>query len=165
MQKTLSEAVFENLKELIKGKNAAHESMFKFHWKKLWPFSLIFPQVDFIRIQRFMGEIKEQALGQKTFIQNNLSKSVPDEKDFLKAVPAYIDALAVSCEKLATIAKFKQDILEKKQKRDVFAFNRLLTEYQNAQADLIRAGAFVQVAWGELASKSSAKNAGQTESP
>ena len=55
MQKSLSEAVFENLKELIKAKNAAHESMFKFHWKKLWPFSLIFPQVDFIRIQRFMG--------------------------------------------------------------------------------------------------------------
>jgi len=165
MQKSLSEAVFENLKELIKAKNAAHESMFKFHWKKLWPFSLIFPQVDFIRIQRFMGEIKSQAQGQKQFIQNNLSKSVPSEKDFLKAVPAYIDALAISCEKLATIAKFKQDLLEKKQKRDVFAFNRLLTEYQNAQADLIRAGAFVQVAWGELTAKSKKEDPGETQTP
>ncbi len=165
MQKSLSEAVFENLKELIKAKNAAHESMFKFHWKKLWPFSLIFPQVDFIRIQRFMGEIKVQALGQKQFIQNNLSKSVPSEMDFLRAVPAYIDAFAVSCEKLAVIAKFKQDILEKKQKRDIFAFNRLLTEYQNAQADLTRAGAFVQIAWGELAAKSREQNSDKTPTP
>ena len=138
MQKSLSEAVFENLKELIKAKNAAHESMFKFHWKKLWPFSLIFPQVDFIRIQRFMGEIKVQALGQKQFIQNNLSKSVPSEMDFF---------------------------LEKKQKRDVFAFNRLLTEYQNAQADLTRAGAFVQIAWGELAAKSREQNSDKTPTP
>ncbi len=165
MQKSLSEAVFENLKELIKAKNAAHESLFKFHWKKLWPFSIIFPQVDFIRIQRFMGELKTQALGQKQFIQNNLGKSVPSEKEFLKAVPAYIDALAVSCDKLAVIAKFKQDILEKKQKRDVFAFNHLLNDYQNAQADLIRAGAFVQVAWGELTSQSKKANACEVQTP
>ena len=65
----LTSVVFENLKELIKGKNAAHESMFKFHWKKLWPFNLIWPQVDYLRIQRFMENIydfKTQEWKEKT---------------------------------------------------------------------------------------------------
>ena len=151
MQKRLSDAVFENLKELIKAKNAAHESMFKFSWKKLWPFSLIWPQVDYIRIQRFMGEVKEKAILQKQFIQDNLGSSSPEEKEFLNAIPAYVDALGNSCDKLARVAEFKQNILEKKQKRNPFAFNRILKDYEDAQATLVRAGAFVQVAWGSLA--------------
>jgi len=36
-----SQIIFENLKELLRAKNTAHESMFKFHWKKMWPFCLI----------------------------------------------------------------------------------------------------------------------------
>ena len=67
----LTSVVFENLKELIKGKNAAHESMFKFHWKKLWPFNLIWPQVDYLRIQRFMENIGEESQKQKEFIKQN----------------------------------------------------------------------------------------------
>ena len=35
-----SEIIFNNLKELVKAKNTAHESMFKFHWKKIWPFNM-----------------------------------------------------------------------------------------------------------------------------
>ncbi len=153
MQKRLSDAVFENLKELLKAKNAAHESMFKFSWKKLPPFNLIWPQVDYNRIQRFMGDVKSQALSQKSFIEKNRGNSAPEEAEFLNAVPAYVDALAVSCERLARVAKFKQDILEKKQKRDVFLFNNILKDYEAAQAELVRAGAFVQVAWGTLAGK------------
>lgn len=150
MQKSLSAVVFENLKELIKAKNAAHESMFKFSWKKLPPFNLIWPQVDFIRIQRFMGEVKTQALSQKKFIHENRAKATPEEKEFLDSVPAYVEALATSCDKLARVAEFKQGILEKTQKRDVFAFNKILKDYEEAQANLVRAGAFVQVAWGML---------------
>ena len=157
MQKNLSEAVFENLKELLKAKNAAHESMFKFSWKKLWPFNLIWPQVDYIRFQRFMGEVKEQALSQKKFIQSNRGQATSDEIEFLNAVPAYVEALAVSCEKLARVAEFKQGILEKTQKRDVFAFNNILKDYETAQAELTRAGAFVQVAWGKLNLKNAAE--------
>lgn len=156
MQKSLSAVVFENLKELIKAKNAAHESIFKFSWKKLPPFNLIWPQVDFIRIQRFMGEVKKQALSQKKFIQENRSSSTPEEQEFLGSIPAYVDALADSCDKLARVAKFKQGILEKTQKRDVFAFNKILKDYEDAQAKLVRAGAFVQVAWGMIG-KGSAK--------
>lgn len=159
MQKRLSPVVFENLKELLKAKNAAHESMFKFSWKKLPPFNLIWPQVDYIRIQRFMGEVEAQALAQKTFIGNNRKNALPEEKEFLDAVPAYVEALAASCEKLALVAKFKQDILEKKRKRDPFAFNRILKDYEAAQSALVRAGAFVQVAWGEFISKAGKESA------
>ena len=70
-EKRLSTIFFENLKELVKAKNAAHESIFKFHWKKLWPFNLIWPQVDYLRIIRFMGEVGEQAIQQKEFIAHN----------------------------------------------------------------------------------------------
>ncbi len=154
MQKRLSSAVFENLKELLKAKNAAHESMFKFSWKKLPPFSLIWPQVDYIRIQRFMGDVKSQALSQKSFIEANRKDSTPEEAEFLNAVPAYVEALANSCDCLARVARFKQELLEKKQKRDVFLFNDILKKYEAAQSELVRAGAFVQVAWGTLAGKS-----------
>ena len=165
MQKRLSPVVFENLKELIKAKNAAHESMFKFSWKKLPPFSLIWPQVDYVRIQRFMGEVKSQALAQKDFIEKNRASSAPEEKEFLNSVPAYVEALADSCDCLARVAKFKQDLLEKKQKRDVFLFNRILKDYEASQAKLVRAGAFVQVAWGTLAGKPSQNGDAEPKTP
>lgn len=150
IEKKLSMVVFENLKELLKAKNAAHESIFKFHWKKLWPFSLIWPQVDYLRIIRFMGEVKTQAYGQKDFIRGNRTKAAPAEHPFLDAVPDYLDALAVSCDKLAAVARFKQDLLEKVPGRKVMDFKRLLDDYEKAQDELVRKGAFVQVHWMEI---------------
>jgi len=147
---SLSSVVFENLKELLKGKNAAHESIFKFHWKKLPPFNLIWPQVDFLRIIRLMGEIEKHAEEQKIFIQKNLSKATEIEIPFLKVIPDYLDALVVSCKALTEIAQFKQDKLEKKEGRSVFSFNKLLKSYEDAQDQLVRKGAFVHVHWMEL---------------
>lgn len=147
----ISSIVFNNLKELMKGKNAAHESMFKFHWKKLWPFNLIWPQVDYLRIQRFMENISEECQKQKEFIKKNKSNAINEtESNFLNATLSYLDVLKISCEKLSAVADFKQKLLEKKIKRDVFAFNKILKEYEQAQTDLVRAGAFVRMHWGEL---------------
>lgn len=147
----ISSIVFNNLKELMKGKNAAHESMFKFHWKKLWPFNLIWPQVDYLRIQRFMENIGEESQKQKEFIKKNKSNAINEtESNFLNATLSYLDILKISCEKLSAVADFKQKLLEKKIKRDVFAFNKILKEYEQAQTDLVRAGAFVRMHWGEL---------------
>ena len=151
-----SQVIFENLKELIRAKNTAHESMFKFHWKKMWPFSLFWPQVDFERIVRLMSEIRKNAI-----IQNNLvlqAKNVAQdfEKDFLNAVPAYLDALDVSCQKLSAAAQWKQDMLLKrihkdvKLRRDVSEYNQILKEYEKAQGELVRAGAIVQLGWGKV---------------
>ena len=151
-----SQIVFENLKELLRAKNTAHESMFKFHWKKMWPFSLIWPQVDFERIVRLMSEIRKNAIIQKNLILQAKNVAQDFEKDFLNAVPAYLDALDVSCQKLANAAQWKQDMLLKrihkeiKMRRDVAEYNRILREYEKAQGDLVRAGAIVQLGWGKV---------------
>ncbi len=148
-EKSLSTIVFENLKELVKAKNAAHESIFKFHWKKLWPFNLIWPQVDYLRIIRFMGEVGEQAIQQKEFIARNKNKASTEELAFLNAVPNYLDALTDSCDKLAEVAQFKQNILEKIPNHGAFSFKKKLDAYAKAQDHLVRMGAFVQVHWME----------------
>ena len=151
-----SQIIFENLKELLRAKNTAHESMFKFHWKKMWPFSLIWPQVDFERIVRLMSEIRKNAIIQKNLVLQAKGVAKDFEKDFLNAVPAYLDALDVSCQKLSNAAQWKQDMLLKrihkeiKMRRDVAEYNRILREYEKAQGDLVRAGSIVQLGWGKV---------------
>ena len=151
-----SQVIFENLKELIRAKNTAHESMFKFHWKKMWPFSLFWPQVDFERIVRLMSEIRKNAIAQGNLVAEAKSKAQPSEKHFLDALPAYLNALDVSCQKLSAAAQWKQDMLQKKlhhdvkMVRDVSEWSKILKEYEKAQNDLVRAGALVQMGWGEI---------------
>ena len=151
-----SQVIFENLKELLRAKNTAHESMFKFHWKKMWPFCLIWPQVDYERIVRLMSEIRKNAINQKNLVLQAKSKAKPFEKTFLDAVPAYLDALDVSCQKLSAAAQWKQDMLlrrinkDVKLRRDVAEYNQILKAYEDAQGNLVRAGAIVQIGWGEV---------------
>lgn len=151
-----SQIIFSNLKEMIKAKNTAHESMFKFHWKKMWPFSLIWPQVDFERIVRLMSELRRNVINQKNLVAQAKSKAKPFEKTFLNAIPAYLDALDESCKCLGEAAQWKQDMLLKKIhkdvkfKRDVSAWSNILKAYEDAQGNLTRAGAIVQMGWGEV---------------
>ena len=125
-------------------------------WKKMWPFNMIWPQVDFNRIVRFMGEIATSCRSQKSLVAQAQKKSQDFEKKFLNAVPAYLDALETSCDKLAAAAQWKQEWLERKAKggaklrKDVSEYNNLLKDYEKAQGDLVRAGAFVQMGWGEV---------------
>ena len=150
-----SQVIFNNLKELLRAKNTAHESMFKFHWKKMWPFSLIWPQVDYERIVRLMSEIRKNTINQKNLVLQAKNKAKDFEKTFLNAVPAYLDALDVSCQKLSAAAQWKQDMLlrriskDVKLRRDVSEYNQLLKAYEEAQGNLVRAGALVQMGWGE----------------
>ena len=151
-----SQVIFDNLKELVRAKNTAHESMFKFHWKKMWPFRLFWPQVDFERIVRLMSEIRKNTINQKNLVLQAKSKAMPFEKTFLDAVPAYLDALDVSCQKLSAAAQWKQDMLYKrihkdvKLRRDVAEWSQILKDYEDAQGNLVRAGAIVQMGWGEV---------------
>ena len=158
-----SQVIFENLKELLRAKNTAHESMFKFHWKKMWPFCLIWPQVDYERIVRLMSEIRKNAINQKNLVLQAKSKAKPFEKTFLDAVPAYLDALDVSCQKLSAAAQWKQNMLlrrinkDVKLRRDVAEYNQILKAYEDAQGNLVRAGAIVQIGWGEVIQATSNK--------
>ena len=154
-KKLPSQIIYENLKEMIRAKNTAHDSIFKFHWKKMWPFSLIWPQVDFIRIVRLMDELQKNVISQKALVKEAKAKSMPYEKTFLDTVPAYLDSIGVSCKCLADVAQWKQDMLEKKLHhdvkmiRDVSEYNQLLKAYEKAQSDLVQAGAFVRAGWVE----------------
>ena len=154
-----SQVIFNNLKELLRAKNTAHESTFKFHWKKMWPFSLIWPQVDYERIVRLMSEIRKNTINQKNLVLQAKDKAKDFEKTFLNAVPAYLDALDVSCQKLSAAAQWKQDMLlrriskDVKLRRDVSEYNQLLKAYEEAQGNLVRAGALVQMGWGEVVQK------------
>ena len=153
--KLLSQIIFDNLKEMVRAKNTAHESIFKFHWKKMWPFSLIWPQVDFIRIVRLMGELRKNVSSQKDLVKQAKAKARPYEKTFFDTVPAYLDSLDISCKCLADVAQWKQDMLEKKVRhevkmvRDVSQYNEILKAYEKAQNDLVQAGAFVRAGWVE----------------
>ena len=123
-------------------------------WKKMWPFSLFWPQVDYERIVRLMSEIRKNAINQNNLVLQAKSKAKPFEKTFLDAVPAYLEALDVSCQKLSAAAQWKQDMLlrrinkDVKLRRDVAEWSQILKEYEDAQGNLVRAGAFVQVGWG-----------------
>lgn len=162
-QKLPSQIIFDNLKELLRAKNTAHESIFKFHWKKMWPFSLIWPQVDYERIVRLMDEIRKNVVTQNNLVLQAKEKAKPFEKRFLDAVPAYLKYLDESCKGLAAVAQWKQDMLYKKlnrdikMRRDVSEYNQILKKYEKDQADLVRAGAFVQVGWAEFVAGMAAK--------
>lgn len=147
---SISQIIFENLKELIKAKNAAHESIFKIHWKKMWPFNLLWPQVDYLRIIRLMKEIEKNTDSQKELIRKNITHTNEKETAFLKAALPYLDALADSCRKLADVARFKQDKLEKKPGSGVLKFNRILKDYEKSQADLVHQGALVRLCWLDI---------------
>ncbi len=164
-----SQIIFENLKEMMRAKNTAHESIFKFHWKKMWPFSLIWPQVDFVRIVRLMGELRKNVASQKKLVKEAKSKAKPYEKTFLDTVPAYLDSFDVSCKYLADVAQWKQDMLEKKVRhdvkmmRDVSEYNQILKAYEKAQSDLVQAGAFVRAGWIEVLKGSADETEGETK--
>lgn len=157
-KKLASQIIFENLKEMVKAKNTAHESMFKFHWKKMWPFRLIWPQVDYERIVRLMGEIRKNCSSQKALVKQAQMQALHIEHNFLSAVPTYLDALDVSCQRLGEAAQWKQDWRMKKVnrdvkiKRDISEWSRILKEYETVQGNLTRAGAFVQMGWEDFIS-------------
>ncbi len=169
------QVIFDNLKELLRAKNTAHESLFKFHWKKMWPFSLIWPQVDYERIVRLMTEIRKNAELQKGLVIEAKAKSKPYEETFLKTVPEYLKCLDTSCKRLAAVAQWKQDMLEKKLRhdvkmiRDVSEYNEILKAYEKAQGELTRVGAFVRVGWLEfvngLAKELEQKDSSETSKP
>ena len=156
ISKLPSQIIYNNLKEMMRAKNTAHESIFKFHWKKMWPFSLIWPQVDFIRIVRLMGELRKNVTTQKALVKEAKTKARPYEKTFLDTVPAYLDSFDTSCKYLADVAQWKQDLLEKKVRhevkmmRDVSEYNQILKSYEKAQNELVQAGAFVRAGWVEF---------------
>jgi hypothetical protein len=137
---SLKETMLANLREMVKLQHAAHDSMFKFSIKKMWPISLIAPQVDWIRIARMMASLQETCKEQKEFLAKERSGAPEEDLPFLNLLPKYLDALSKVAELLGKAAAFKQDILERKIKASIKHWNAILKSYNEAADNMATVG-------------------------
>jgi len=136
----LKETMLANLREMVKLQRAAHDSMFKFSIKKVWPISLIAPQVDWIRITRMMENLQEKCKEQKDFLAKERKSAPEADLSFLNLLPEYFDSLAKVAELLGRAAAYRQDVLEKKIKLSVKEWNSILKSYNEAGDVMARVG-------------------------
>ncbi|HSQ41927.1 MAG TPA: hypothetical protein VLM37_06585 [Fibrobacteraceae bacterium] len=147
------EALQENLRSLVRAWKAAHESVLGFHWKKLPPFNLIFPQVDFLRIQRVMSSSREHCAQQAKIIQKlqeaALGEEMRDLRDYYQAMLPYVEDLKHLCEQLSQIAAAKQNRLAKG-KTPLREFNNQMKQYEQSIRAAQVSGHTAQQAWNNL---------------
>jgi len=137
---SLKETMLANLREMVKLQRAAHDSMFKFSIKKMWPISLIAPQVDWIRITRMMGQLQTACKEQKEFLVIERGNAPEADLPFLNKLPDYLDSLAKVAEQLASAATYRQNVLEKKIKISIREWNAILKSYNEASDNMAKTG-------------------------
>jgi hypothetical protein len=137
---SLKGAMLSNLREMLKLERAAHDSMFKFSITKLWPISLIAPQVDWIRITRMMNELQAACTEQKSFLASEKNSAPEADLPFLNLLPNYLDSMSRVAQMLGKAASYKQDILEKKIKLRIGEWNLILKTYNEASDSMVKAG-------------------------
>jgi len=137
---SLKETMLANLREMAKLQRAAHDSMFKFSITKIWPISLIAPQVDWIRITRMMDNLKEKCNEQKKYLTNELGNAPEQDLPFLNLLPEYLDLQAKVADILGRAAAYRQDVLEKKIKMTVKEWNSILISYNDASDSMTKVG-------------------------
>jgi hypothetical protein len=137
---SLKETMLANLREMVKLQRAAHDSMFKFSIKKMWPISLIAPQVDWIRIGRMMGQLQTTCKEQKEFLAKERGNAPAADLPFLNLLPDYFDSLAKVADTLAQAATYRQNALEKKIKMRIREWNAILRTYNEASDNMAKTG-------------------------
>ncbi|MDR2554561.1 MAG: hypothetical protein LBC64_03950 [Fibromonadaceae bacterium] len=137
---SLKETMLANLREMVKLQRAAHDSMFKFSIKKMWPISLIAPQVDWIRITRMMDKLQLTCKEQKEFLSKERGSAPEADLLFLKLLPDYLDWLLKVAEMLGRAAAYRQDVLEKKIKMSIKEWNSILKSYNEASDNMAKVG-------------------------
>lgn len=146
-------ALHRNTAELIRLWKAAHESVLGLHWKKIPPFSWIWPQVDLIRIQRMMVTLEEHCQVQIQTCQK-LTKTAQTEKNpghaaYYEATIPYLNVLILCGRLLSQIAATKQDKLEKK-KISISEFHQTLRTYEKEVHELKRLAQPAMQAWNAI---------------
>jgi hypothetical protein len=137
---SLKKTMLANLQEMVKLQRAAHDSMFKFSIKKIWPISLIAPQVDWIRITRVMGKLQLTCKEQKEFLAKERGSAPEMDLPFLNLLPGYLDWLSKVAEMLGRAAAYRQDVLEKKIKMSIKEWNSILKLYNEASDSMATTG-------------------------
>jgi hypothetical protein len=144
---SLKETMLANLREMIKLQRAAHDSMFKFSIKKMWPISLIAPQADWIRITRMMETLQEKCSEQKDFLAKERGGALEQDLPFLNLLPEYFDSLARVAELLGRAASYRQNALEKKIKISIAEWNSILKSYNEASDSMSTVGIILYKAY------------------
>jgi hypothetical protein len=137
---SLKETMLANLREMVKLQRAAHDSMFKFSIKKMWPINLIVPQVDWIRITRMMDNLQAVCKEQKTFLAHEQANAQEAELPFLKILPEYLDSFAKAAALLGEAASYRQSLLEKKIKSSIKEWDSILKSYNIACDNMAKIG-------------------------
>jgi hypothetical protein len=144
---SLKETMLANLREMVKLQRAAHDSMFKFSIKKMWPISLIAPQADWIRITRMMNELQTKCKEQKKFLENERGNAPEADLPFLNILPGYFDSFAKVAELLGEAAAYRQDALEKKIKISIKKWSSILKSYNEASDSMATTGIILYKAY------------------
>jgi len=144
---SLKETMLGNLREMVKLQRAAHDSMFKFSVKKMWPINLIAPQVDWIRITRMMAGLQEKCKEQKEFLVKERGSAPEADLPFLNLLPEYFDSLGKVAELLGRAASYRQDALEKKIKMSIAEWNSILRSYNEASDTMATVGIILYKAY------------------
>ena len=147
-------ALHLNMAEMIKALKAAHKSVLGFHWKKIPPLHLIFPQVDHIRVERIMDMACEEAAKQQAAARR-LQKAAEtnpgdsDLRDYYTAMIPYLDEFVATCQAMKAIAHTRHMRLEKKKVPVKQAYAKAL-EYEQAHQRMRERGAQAYLAWNNL---------------
>ncbi len=144
---SLKETMLANLREMLGLQRAAHDSMFKFSIKKMWPINLIAPQVDWIRITRMMAHLQEKCREQKEFLAKERANAPEADLPFLNILPEYFDSLDKVAELLGRAASYRQDALEKKIKMSIGEWNSILKLYNEASDTMATIGIILHKAY------------------
>ncbi len=134
------QALNSNLAEIMKGWKACHESTLGLHWKKIPPFSWVFPQVDFLRIQRMTTTLAEHCDSQSKIIKKLKQGVISGQEGqnlqlFYEATLLYVEAIKKSCNLLHEIAAKKHEKLANK-KVGFKEMNKLLLDYEESLREM-----------------------------
>ena len=148
-------ALYDNLGELMKAWKAANESTLGFHWKKIWPFSMFWPQVDFVRIGRIMDSTIKHTDDQIGMTKRLLrgAETMRDGEDlrvYYSVMIHYMEAFREVCTQLQNIAGMKQKKLAKG-KVKLRAIYRTTATYDTAIQSMSKLGFEAHKAWKSLA--------------
>jgi len=126
-----SELIINNIREINKLYRAAHDSAFKFSWKRLWPFSRFLPQVDYIRLIRLLQttipELDKQKNAARKFQKQN-----PAENAFWKSALQWCNAQENTVRLLLEVCEYRQSVIEGEKSKGLGDWNLLLKNYQDS---------------------------------
>lgn len=139
-----------NTKELVKAWKASHDSVFKWHWKKMPPFHWFFPQVDYMRIQKLMDECRVHISQQIPQVTQLSQAPVSMElRQYYTSTLDYLVALDKACSGISIIAAIKHGKLAGK-KTTWKEANSKLQSYQTVLSQLFQKSDAARTAFHNL---------------